>query len=137
MTQLRDDLPIMERLRVGMDGYIDYVQQYEHAYRAMHRGRQSGDERVQAAIERNTQRQIQRFCAVIYPDTDAPAAFQLAMRGALAANIALCLDWLEHRQLDRVQLRELIINTYFGAIRGVAATEQTTETELHSILNNR
>jgi AcrR family transcriptional regulator len=134
MTELPPDLPPLARFRAGMDGYIDYIQAYEHAYRAMHRGRQSGDERVQAAIERNTQRQIDRICAVFYPHGNPPAEMQLAIRGALAANIATCLDWLDHRQIDRTHLRELIINTYIGAIKGANATEHTTEHELQTIL---
>jgi AcrR family transcriptional regulator len=129
MTAPNPELPPLERFRAALDAYIDYVQLFEHAYRAMHRGRHSGDARVQAAIERNTKRQIERICVVFFPNGDAPAVLELAARGALALNVEACLHWLEHRQITRAELRELLVDSYMGAVRGALAPTTTPETE--------
>jgi AcrR family transcriptional regulator len=137
MTEPPVDQPPLERFRAGLDGYIDYVQRYEHAYRAMHRGRQSGDASVRAAIERNAQRQIARICAIFHPEGPPAPALELAVRGGLALTIAICLDWLEHRQIDREHLRELLIHAYHGAIKGATATPESTAAELSDVLQRR
>ena len=129
MTAIPTDRPPLDGLRAGLDGYIDYVQEYEHAYRAMHRGRESGDRRVRAAIERNTQRQIDRVSEVLSPDQPLPPVMELAIRGALALTIATCLDWLYRRQVSREHLREMLVHAYLGALLGALHGDANPVTE--------
>ncbi|MFR9752305.1 TetR/AcrR family transcriptional regulator [Nocardia sp. 004] len=136
MTEPPDDLPPLDRCRAGVDGYIDYVLAYEHAYRAMHRGRDSGDARVTAAIQRNNRRQIERVTSVLSPGQPAQPALETAIRGWNAFIIATCLDWLDNRQLTRVELRELIMHAFIGALRGAlsGAAQPVADSDLTALI---
>ena len=127
MTDMPEGVPMLERLSSGISGYLDYIETYEHAYRAMHRGRESGDARVQAAIERNTRRQIERVVHVLAPDGGTTPELELAIRGALGMVITICLDWLEHRQVDREHLRSLLVGSTLAAVAGAMDPARTQE----------
>jgi AcrR family transcriptional regulator len=111
------------QLLAALEGYRDYIERHEHAYRAMHRGSQSGDARIRDALERNTQRQVDRICVGLLGTTDAPPQLRLALRGWLAFAIATCLDWLDLRAVDADQLRTMNLHALVGAISGAYATD--------------
>jgi AcrR family transcriptional regulator len=132
-TEPDPDLPPLDRLRAVLDGYLDYIEDHEYAYRTMHRGVQSGDARVRSAVERNTLRQIDRLSEGVMGTTDVPVKLQLAFRGWLSFVIATCLDWLENRQIQRDELRTLQIHALNGALTG-AFTDQEPPDPFQSVL---
>jgi len=138
MTEIPMDLPPLQRFRAGLDGYLTYVQRYEHAYRAMHHGHGSGDPAIQATIERNIRRQVDRITAGLALSRPAPPALDLALRGVLALITASCLDWLEHRQISREHLREMLVHAVLGAITGglAADTRPATDDDLARALRS-
>lgn len=115
------ELRPLDRLRTSIDGYLDYVDANEHAYRTMHRGAQSGDKRVRQALEQNTLRQIDRLSEGLLGTTDAPVKVRLAFRGWLALVIASCLEWLDSRRIERAELRTLLLHALQGAVTGAFA----------------
>jgi AcrR family transcriptional regulator len=126
-TEQDQSLPPLDRTRAAIDGYLDYVERNEYAYRTMHRGAQSGDARVRAALERNTQRQIDRGCHTLLGTTEGPPKLRLAIRGWLSLVIATCLDWLEHHQITRDELRTLHLHALSGALAGAYAEDEPAD----------
>jgi len=122
-TEPDPSLDARSQLNAALDGYRDYIERHEHAYRAMLRGGQSGDARIRDALERNTQRQVDRICVGLLGTTDAPPHLHLALRGWLAFAISTCLDWLDHRAVDAEQLRIMNLHALVGAISGAYATD--------------
>jgi hypothetical protein len=65
--------------------------------------------------------------AALAQDAPAPPALRTAVRGWLWFVDGACLDWLEHADLDREELRDLLAGTLAGAVEAagepaVAAT---------------
>ena len=126
-TEQDHTLTPLDRARKAIDGYLDYVERNEYAYRTMHRGAQSGNAQVRQALERNTQRQIDRMCVTLLGTEHGPAKLRLALRGWLSLVIATCLDWLEHRQIHRDELRTLHLHTLNGALAGAFADHEPAD----------
>jgi AcrR family transcriptional regulator len=114
----------LDRARAAIDGYLDYTERNEHAYRTMHRGTQSGDARIHAALERNTRRQIDRICHALLGTPDGPPKLRLAIRGWLGFVIATCLDWLDNHQITRDELRTLHLHALASALTSAYAHDE-------------
>jgi AcrR family transcriptional regulator len=102
-------LPPLERLAAGVDAYIDYVETNAEGYRTVHQGGIGADPEVHAIIERSKGRNIQRILDGITVGAQAPEVLRLAVRGWLGFMEAVCLDWLQTRNVPREELRDLFV----------------------------
>lgn len=126
-TEPDRSLEPLAAVRAQLDAYLDYVEHNEYAYRAMHRGTQSGDARVQQALERNTTRQIDRGCQMLLGTPNGPPKLRLAIRGWLGFVIATCLHWLQHHPTPRDELRTLLLHALNGALTGAFAPDEPSD----------
>jgi AcrR family transcriptional regulator len=110
------NLPPLERLRAGLDAYLDYVEQHPDGYRAVHRGALSADPQLRAVVEGNLERQGRRLLDAISPDRDPTDYERLAVHGWLAFLVATALRWLDEQTPDRAQVRDLCVNTLVAAV---------------------
>lgn len=120
-------LPASERLRVGLDSFLRYVETHEHSYRAVHRGAVGADPDIRAIVRDNSAELERRILADLDPDERDTEQVRVAIRGWLAFVIATCLDWLDRRTITRDQLRDLCVRTLLGAVdagRPIAVTGQ-------------
>lgn len=115
-TAPNPELPPLERLRSGLDAYLDYVEQHPDGYRAVHRGALSADPQLRAVVQANLERQGQRLLDAISADRDPTDSERLAVHGWLAFLVATTLRWLERKTPTRTELRDLCIDTLLGAL---------------------
>ncbi|MBJ7330405.1 MAG: TetR/AcrR family transcriptional regulator [Solirubrobacteraceae bacterium] len=116
-------LPPEGALRAGLEHLVAYVDAHEHSYRALHRARESGNEDIRRLLDELEGKQVARVSAALFPSGDVPAALPLAVRGAIAFDVAACLAWLDtHRPISREALVSLLEGNFLGALN--AATRQ-------------
>jgi AcrR family transcriptional regulator len=106
-TAPRADLPHHEAMRATFDAYLDHLETHPHGYRALYRGAAGADTEIRAILEANHSEQQTRVLEWLTGGEPATEQLRLAVRGWFAGLIAMCLDWLDHPALDRVQLRDL------------------------------
>jgi len=120
VTDSDPSLPPLERLRIGIDAYLDYVEQHEPAYRAIHRGATSADKEIRALVDELLDKQAQRIIdGMSNPARTAPV-MALAVRAWLSFLVTACLEWLDNGEPSRQVLRELCVETLRGAIAAVS-----------------
>ncbi len=115
-TTPNPELPPLERLRSGLDAYLDYVEQHPDGYRAVHRGALSADPQLRAVVQANLERQGQGLLDAISADREPTDPQRLAVHGWLAFLVATTLRWLERRTPTRAELRNLCIDTLLAAL---------------------
>jgi len=123
MARLTDSdasLPAGERVRLGIDAYLDYAEQHEPGYRAMHRAATGADSEIRTLVERLLDTQTQRIIDGMTNPAATSPMMRLAVRAWLSFLITACLDWLDNREPSRDALRELCVETLLGAIAAVS-----------------
>ena len=96
-----------QRLRVGLDAYLDYVEQNARAYAALFRSGLGVDPEIWTIVEDTRQAIVDRIVHGLGVD-DPPPLVRNALRGWIGAVEAASLDWIEHRDVRREHLRELL-----------------------------
>ena len=107
MTHSSEDLPPLERLRVGIEAYLFYVEEHGAAYTALFRGGIGSDPKVASLIEETRQRFLERLFEGI-PVAVPAALLRTTLRGWIGFVEAASLDWLEHKDLSRAAIRDLL-----------------------------
>jgi AcrR family transcriptional regulator len=119
-TDTPADLPPLERLRAGLDAYLDYVEEHAAPYAALMRGGVGADPEVARIVDETRDAFVGRFLAGL-PIPPSPLV-RLAARGHIGFVESVVLDWLDHRGVDRVAVRDLIIETLLAIIPVVTKT---------------
>src|SRR5271167_5028370 len=115
LTDTDPNLPARERLRVGIEAYLDYAEQHEPGYRAMHRGATGADSEIRALVDDLVDKQTQRIIDGMSNPAATSPVMRLTVRAWLSFLVTACLDWLDNREPSRDALRELCIETLLGA----------------------
>jgi AcrR family transcriptional regulator len=127
LTAPDPDLPPAKQLSASLDRFLDFVEEHEAAYTAIFRSRGGGDPEIQAVLEAGRQ---QRMDAVIESLADweaAPASvertptLETAVQGWFFFVEGAVLRWLEHRDIERDELRELLGLALIGSLQAVEA----------------
>jgi AcrR family transcriptional regulator len=108
------DLPPAEQLVASVSGFLALVEENAVAYRNLISSATGVPEirDLIAAVRRQT---AERILAGIYPD-GAPPKARTAVSGWLWFMDGACLDWIEHRDIERDELRDLLVGTLVGAL---------------------
>ncbi len=118
------DLAPPERLRRGLDAYIDYVIRHERAYVGLMRGGIGFDREVMAVLEETRSFILDRLLegAEQAPLAPRPATprLRLALRGWIGFVEAAILDWIERRGLERDALRDFLADAFVAALKVAA-----------------
>ncbi len=109
-TQPDSDLPDVERARAGIDAYLVYVSERAGAYRALMRGGIGVDPEVLGVIEDVRAEIIQRMMAGVGLEQPRPI-FRNTARAWIGAVEAASLDWLEHQDIERETLVEMLLSS--------------------------
>jgi AcrR family transcriptional regulator len=117
-TEPDPDLAPGEALAGSLDGFLGWIEENALAYRKLMRSAASVPE-VRELIDEVRDATSARIAVALGVD-DAPAG-RAAVRGWLWFIDGAVLDWLEHRDLDRAELRELLLGTLDGALRATGA----------------
>src|SRR5439155_20492592 len=99
-------LPPDERLRVGLDAFVRYIEQQPASYQAVVR-RAGSDERLLAVFE-DTRAAVVEIVAGALGAAELPAGLRMAVRGWIAMVEECVLHWLDGRPVPREELVEFL-----------------------------
>jgi AcrR family transcriptional regulator len=121
-------LPPAEQLTASLDRFLDFVEAHEAAYAAIFSSRGGGDPEIQAALEAGRQQRMDAVIESLASWEPAPAsvertpALETAVQGWFFFVEGAVLRWLEHRDLERDELRELLGLALIGSLQAAAAS---------------
>ncbi len=110
MLELTEPPPGLEgqaALEAGLDAYLAYVEEHAAAYLAVLRGGIGADPEVNAIADGFRQAIYERILARMGAAGPAPA-MRITVRGWVGFVEAASLDWLEHRDVARQELVDLL-----------------------------
>jgi AcrR family transcriptional regulator len=105
-------LPVHEQLDRSLDAYLAWIEQHSEAYTKLMRTAGEVAE-VRALVEEVRARTAARILDGLGRATPRRRA---AVRCRLWFVDGACLDWIEHRDLGRDELRGLLLGTLLGAL---------------------
>jgi AcrR family transcriptional regulator len=106
-TATAESVPPVERLRVGLDAYLDYVDAHGPAYAALMRGGVGSDPEVARIIDETRALLCDRLLSELPEVTPTPVV-RIAVRGWLGFCEATSLEWLDDRAVPREAIRDLM-----------------------------
>ena len=122
-TEPREDRPPLEQLTASVDAYLEWIEAHSPGYAKLMQSATSVAE-VRELIEAVRDETSTRIIAGIAGE-HPPAAVRTAVRAWLWFMDGACLDWVEHRDLERWQLRDLLLGTLLGAVSAAGSSAGT------------
>jgi AcrR family transcriptional regulator len=115
LTSTDPSAPPLDQLRHSLDAFLGWIDSNAAAYGKLLQSISSIPE-VREVVEQVRGATADRILAGIHPDGDPPPALRAAVRAWLWFIDGACLDWIEHRDMDRDQLTGLLLGTLLGAV---------------------
>jgi AcrR family transcriptional regulator len=113
-TEPDPELAPLEQLTKGLDGFLSLVEENAVAYRNLMQSA-TGVPEIRDLIEEVRRVTAERILGALYPD-GAPPKARTAVSGWLWFMDGACLNWIEHRDIDREELRGLLLGVLMGAL---------------------
>lgn len=122
VTSIRTDLAPIERVRHGLEAYLDFITRHARAFVSLMRGGIGSDPEVADVVEGVRRRMFETFLQ------DSPFAslladdpkLRLTIRGWLGFVETTSIDWCGDPQISREELRELLVSVLFEILRTVS-----------------
>jgi AcrR family transcriptional regulator len=121
-TEPDPSLPAAQALAASLDAFLDWVDQNDLAYRKLIESAGTVPE-VAALIAEVRDRTSARILEGLGAGAPAPAQVRAAVRAWLWFLDGAILDWLEHRDLDRGELGQLLLGSLAGSLAAAGAGE--------------
>ena len=114
-TEPDPDLPPFEALAGSLEGYLGWIEENELGYRRLMEGAASVPEakRLVDGIRDTT---AERILAGIGAGDPPPPRQRTAVRAWLWFMDGAILDWLEHKDMTRAELRDLLLGSLAGSL---------------------
>ena len=113
-TEPDPDLPPVEQLTASLGAFLALIEENSVAYRQLMSSATSTPQ-IRDLVDQVRRQTAARILDGIYPD-GAPPKARTAVSGWLWFMDGACLDWIEHRDLDRDELRDLLLGTLMGSL---------------------
>jgi AcrR family transcriptional regulator len=113
-TEPDPDLPPVEQLAASVGGFLALIEENSVAYGKL-MGSATATPEIRDLIAQVRRQTGERILAGIYPD-GAPPKARAAVQGWLWFMDGACLDWIEHRDIDREELQGLLLGALMGAL---------------------
>ena len=113
-TEPDPGLPPLEQLTGSLDGFLSLIEENSVAYRNLISSA-TGVPQIRDLVAEVRRQTAERILAGIYPD-GAPPKARTAVSGWLWFMDGACLDWIEHGDLTREELRDLLLGVLMGAL---------------------
>jgi AcrR family transcriptional regulator len=113
-TEPDPGLPPVEQLKGSLDGFLELVEENAGAYRNLMQSA-TGVPEIRDLIEEVRRVTAQRILDGIYPE-EAPPKARIAVGGWLWFMDGACLNWIEHRDVERDEFRDLLLGVLMGAL---------------------
>jgi AcrR family transcriptional regulator len=114
-TEPDPELPPREALAGSLDAFLGWIEQNETAYRKLMESAGSVPE-VAALIADVRDRTSARVLEGLGAGADRPPRVRTAARAWLWFMDGAILDWLEHRDLSRAELRDFLLGVLAGSL---------------------
>jgi len=108
------ELPPVEQLTKSLDGFLSLVEENSVAYRNLMQSA-TGVAAIRDLVEEVRRETAQRILEGLYPE-GAPPKARTAVNGWLWFMDGACLNWIEHRDIERGELRDLLLGVLMGAL---------------------
>lgn len=118
-TEPDPDLPPIEQLQGSLDAFLAMVEENAVAYRNL-MDSATGVPEIRDLVAEVRQRTAERILDGLYPDETPPKA-RIAVSGWLWFMDGACLNWIEHRDIERGELRDLLLGVLMGALLAAGA----------------
>lgn len=113
-TEPDPDLSPVEQLTASLGAFLGLIEENAVAYRNLMSSATSAPE-IRDLIDQVRRQTAARILAGIYSD-DPPPKARVAVSGWLWFMDGACLDWIEHRDIGRDELRDLLLGTLMGSL---------------------
>jgi AcrR family transcriptional regulator len=113
LTEPDPDLPAAEALSASLGAFLEWIEENELAYRKLMQSASAIGEAV-TLIEEVRAHTAGRMLAGLDPNPSPRV--RAAVRAWLWFMDGACLDWLEHRDMERTELRDLLMGALVGAL---------------------
>ena len=113
-TEPDPELSPLEQLTESLDGFLSLIEENAVAYRNLMQSA-TGVPAIRDLIEEVRRATAQRILSGLYPD-DPPPKARTAVSGWLWFMDGACLNWIEHRDIGREELRDLLLGVLMGAL---------------------
>jgi len=114
----------MEQLARTLDAYLTWIEQNARAWSKLIQSAATIPEAAQLVTQFRSQT-LSRIVDRLTGGTQPPAALRNALEGWLGYIDAAILDWLEHHDLTRDQVRDLLLAAFASAILAAQQTDPT------------
>jgi AcrR family transcriptional regulator len=113
-TEPDPDLPPLEQLTASLDAFLALVEENSGAYRNLIQSATAVAE-IRDLVEEVRRATAERILGGLYPD-GAPPKARTAVSGWLWFMDGACLNWIEHRDIEREELRDLLLGVLMGSL---------------------
>lgn len=124
-TEPDPDLPPVEQLRGSLDAFLSLVDENAVAYKNLIRSA-AGVAEIRDLIEEVRRATAERILDGLYGDSAPPKA-RTAVSGWLWFMDGACLNWIEHRDIERGELRDLLLGVLMGSLLAADAAPDLTQ----------
>jgi AcrR family transcriptional regulator len=108
-------LPPVERLTRALDAFLGWVEEHAEGYGKLLEGATTHGE-VRELVDRVRAGTAGQILAGLSPGGPPPPALRAAVHGWLWFMDGALMDWIEHRDIERPHLLELLLGTLLGAV---------------------
>lgn len=113
-TETNPDLPPVEQLTQSLDAFLSLIEENADAYRNLIRSA-AGVPEIRNLIEEVRRATAERILGGLYP-AGAPPKARTAVTGWLWFMDGACLNWIDHRDIEREELHGLLLGVLMGAL---------------------
>jgi AcrR family transcriptional regulator len=120
------DRPPIEQLTSTLDAYLEWIDDNARTWSKLMQSATTLPE-ARTLIDSFRDRTLQQITAGLTASSPPPPALRTALRGWLAYVDAAILDWIDHRDLTRTQLREMLITAFAASLTAAAQADPKFE----------
>lgn len=113
------DLPPVEQLKASLEAFLAMVEENASAYRNL-MDSATGVTEIRDLVDQVRRQTAERILDGLYPDGPPPKA-RIAVSGWLWFMDGACLNWIEHRDVGREELRDLLLGVLMGSLMAANA----------------
>ena len=120
LTAPDPDLPPLEALISSLDAYLGWIEENADSFAKL-MDSATGSSEVRDLVDEVRQATATRLLEAIAPDGPTPQV-RTAVAGWLRFMDGACVDWLAHRDMDREEVRNLLLGTLGGTLMAAGAS---------------
>lgn len=115
LIQPGGDRPPLEELTTNLDAYLAWIEDNARTWSKLMQSASTLPE-ARTIVEAFREQTLQQLTIGLTGDTQPRPALRTALKGWLGYIDAAILDWIDHHDLDRLQLRNILLAAFGAAL---------------------